>query len=72
MNDHNGFVADGYFRARNASKPIIRSEVERQFAARLAGASSAEQKQILVEMEREIEKRLNAAAPPAAPPDALY
>jgi hypothetical protein len=68
MDDRNGFVADGYDRARDANQPIFRSEVEREFAARLSNASAAHQKRIRAEMEREIEKRLNALAPP----DALY
>jgi hypothetical protein len=68
MNDRNGFVADGYGRARYANQPIVRSEVEREFAARLSNASAADKKRIRAEMEREIEKRLNVLAPP----DALY
>lgn len=66
MDDRNGFVADGNDRARDANQPIVRSKVEREFAARLSNASTADQKQIRAEMEREIEKRLNALAPPEA------
>lgn len=68
MDDHNGFVADGYDRACDANQPIVRAEVEREFAVRLCNASTADQKRIRGEIEREIEKRLNALAPP----DALY
>ena len=68
MDDRNGFVADGYDRARDANEPIVRAEVESEFAVRLSNASTADQKRIRGEIEREIEKRLNALAPP----DALY
>ncbi len=68
MDVHNGFVADGYERARDANQPIVRAEVEREFAAKLRNASSADQKRIRGEIECEIERRLNALAPP----DALY
>ena len=64
MDDRKGFVADGYVRARDANQPIVRAEVEREFAARLGSASTADQKKI----RAEIEKRLNALAPP----DAFY
>ncbi len=68
MDDRNGFVDDGYERARDANQPIVRADVEREFAVRLSNASTADQKRIHREIEREIEKRLNALAPP----DALY
>ena len=67
--DHNhGFVADGYDRARAASKSIVRSEVEYEFADKLDGASAVDQKLIRCEIDREVEKRLDELAPP----DALY
>ena len=68
MDDPNGFIADGHDRARDANEPIVRSDVEREFASMLEGASRAEQKQIRDQMEREINRRLNDLAPP----DALY
>ncbi len=68
MNVRNRFVADGYDRARDANEPIIRAEVESEFVVRLSNASNAERKRIRGEIEREIEERLNALAPP----DALY
>lgn len=68
MNNQDGLIADGFGRARKANKETIRSEVEREFASKLKGASAADQKRIRSEMEHEIEKRLNKIAPP----DALY
>lgn len=68
MEFHNGVVADGYKRARDASEPIVRGEVEREFASLLENASAADRKRIRHEMEREIERRLCRLAPP----DALY
>lgn len=68
MKEKCGFVTDGFSRARKASQPIVRSEVEEEFAERLRNASRAERRQIRAEIDREIQKRLNAIAPP----DALY
>ena len=68
MDDRNGFSVDGYDRARNANEPIVRCEVEREFAAKLGSASVFEQLRIHLIIEREIKKRLN----PLSPPDALY
>lgn len=68
MDVRNGFVADGYDRARDANEPIIGAEVESEFAVRPSAASNAERKRIRGEIEREIEERLNALAPR----DALY
>ena len=69
MDNRHGFVADGHARARNANKQVVRAEVELEFADQFNNASTAGQKKrIRVEIEREIEKRLNALAPP----DALY
>ncbi|MCA9168603.1 MAG: hypothetical protein KDB23_13100 [Planctomycetales bacterium] len=68
MDIRSGFVADGCRRARDASRAIVRSEVEREFAGKLVNATAADQKRLRVEMDREIEKRLSILAPP----DALY
>lgn len=68
MDDRNGFVADGYKRARDANQLIVRSEVEREFVERLSNASTADKRLIRAEIEREIKKRLNALAAP----DSLY
>ena len=64
----NRFIAGGYDEARRANKPSVREEVEREFAAKLGAASTADRKRIAAEIDREIEKRLKRIAPP----DALY
>lgn len=66
MDVRNGFVADGYDRARDANEPNIRAGVESEFAVSPSTASNAERKRIRGEIEREIEERLNALAPPDA------
>lgn len=58
MNSNNGIVANGHYRAREANKPIIRAEVEKEFADRLREASPQELPVLQKEMEREIELRL--------------
>lgn len=59
-------VADGYSRARTAATPIIRAEVEAEFAARLKTATLAERFKLKVEMKREMARRLDKAAPRGA------
>ena len=68
--DHpeSGFVADGHERARRALEPMIRAEVEREFAEELQNAPPWQQHWIRRKIQREIERRIAAAAPP----DALY
>lgn len=68
MEQHHGFIADGYGRARAASGPIIRAQVQQEFAARLNSASDAGKQRIEREIEQEIDRRLKEVAPP----DALY
>jgi hypothetical protein len=63
-----GFVADGCQRAREANEPVVRAEVEREFAAKLAEATDRDRQSIWQAVEREVERRLNRLAPP----DALY
>ena len=43
MNSSHHFLSDGHERARTASEPQVRAEVERQFADELSTASEAEQ-----------------------------
>ncbi len=62
------FVADGYDRAREASEPIVRAEVEREFAAELQSAAESIRVQVRSRMEREVQRRLDRIAPR----DALY
>lgn len=64
----NGFVADGYERARAANEPFVRAEVEKEFADELRNASAVQLWSIRWRMQREIERRLERLAPP----DALY
>ena len=68
MSDSNGFLADGYRRARMAHASVVRAEVEDDFADRIANAADAELPSLRAEMERLIAERLNQLAPP----DALY
>lgn len=66
MENHSGFLADGYWQARKGSEPIIRAEVEREFSDRLRIATAADQRHIRKEIEIEIAKRLDKLAPPEA------
>ncbi len=70
MSDANnqGFVADGYERARVAVYPKIRAQVRNEFDERLTNASFAERVRLQREMNQEIKRRINTVAPP----DALY
>ena len=63
-----GFVVDGYKRARAAVESKIRAQVRREYGDRLTNASSAEQARLEKEMIDEIERRIDAQAPP----DVLY
>lgn len=62
------FVADGYKRARDAIEPVIRAEVEGEFAERLQTAAFLKRWRLRREMAAEIKRRIHAQAPP----DALY
>lgn len=61
-----GIVADGFWRARTASAPIIQAEVESEFAARLKTATLVERIMLEAEMRREMARRLEKAAPRGA------
>jgi len=63
-----GFLADGYHRARAAVEPRIRAQVRSEYRDRLNNASSAERARLEKEMADEIKRRIDAQAPP----DALY
>ena len=63
-----GFVADGYRRAKRAAEEHIRPQVEEEFADRLQHATDDERATLQREMEEEIKQRVNRIAPP----DALY
>ena len=63
-----GFVADGCRRARAAIEPQVRAEVQREFASELENASFLKRVRLRRQMEREIQRRVEAMAPP----DALY
>lgn len=58
-----GIVADGFWRARSAATPVIRAEVEADFAARLKTATLVERIKLKAAMRREIARRLKKAAP---------
>ena len=63
-----GFVADGCRRARAAIEPRVRADVEREFAGKLENASFLKRLRLRRQMEREIQRRVEAMAPS----DALY
>ena len=62
------FVADGCERARCALEPVIRAEVEQEFAQELREAPLYKRYWVRQKIRREIQRRIAAAAPP----DALY
>lgn len=62
------FVEDGFWRARSALEPVIRAEVRKEYAERLAAAKFVTKLAIWSEMDREVRRRLDAKAPS----DALY
>ena len=62
------FVVDGFCRARRALEPVIRAEVRKEYAERLAEAKLGTKAAIWAEMEREVDRRLEAKAPS----DGLY
>jgi hypothetical protein len=68
MEQNDGFLHDGHKRAYSANEPIVRAEVQREYADCLAKAPPSEREQIRAEIERVIAERLEKLAPP----DALY
>jgi hypothetical protein len=62
----NCVVADGWWRARKALEPVIRTEVRKEFAERLATAKCGQKSAIGAEMEREVNRRLDRKAPARA------
>lgn len=62
------FVPDGYERARAAAVGSIRRQVEAEYAERLRYAGWLRRLLLRLEINREIERRLDRIAPP----DALY
>jgi hypothetical protein len=67
-NSRQGIVADGHERAVRALEPVVRAEVEAEYAERLAAASRWKRARLKQEIRREIERRIAERAPP----DALY
>jgi hypothetical protein len=61
-------IAGGFRRATNSLEPIVRAEVHAQYAEELQAASFIGRLLLKLEMNREIERRVHAQAPP----DALY
>ena len=66
MTTKDGFLADGYERAYDANEPVVRAEVQSEYAERLAKALSSERERIRNEMEVVIAERLEKLAPPDA------
>jgi hypothetical protein len=62
------FVVDGCCRAQAAAELKVRTEVEAEFAERLAAADFWTRVRLWREITREVRRRLNRIAPP----DALY
>ena len=60
------FVADGYYRAYAANEPIVRQEVEVEYAEQLKAASFWQRFSLRREMATEIRRRLNEKAPRSA------
>jgi len=60
---HSGIVEDGCWRARLALGPVIRTEVEAEFAERLLSADDARKRRLRSEIERIIRQRLDKRAP---------
>jgi len=67
-NSRQGIVADGHRRAVRALEPVVRAEVEAEYADRLTAAPRRERARLRREMRRETERRIAERAPP----DALY
>ena len=68
MTDDIGFLADGHARARAAAEPHVRSQVESEYAKRLAACTNEERIRLRGEMAKVIAERIKEMAPP----DALY
>lgn len=66
--DDSGFVADGCERAHDAIEPAIRAQVEQEYTDRLKAASPFQRYRLRRELNKEIQRRIDAQAPP----DALY
>ncbi|REK17996.1 MAG: hypothetical protein DWQ37_05605 [Planctomycetota bacterium] len=62
----NGFVQDGFERARAAAEPEIRAQVVAEYAERLEAASSWKKYWLWRAIDREVETRLARQAPPGA------
>lgn len=63
-----GIIPSGCRRARKASAPAVRAEVENEYASRMREADPKQKRALQRELEKEIERRLKAQAPH----DALY
>jgi hypothetical protein len=61
-------IAGGFWRAASALKPSVRAAVLDDYAERLRHASFVGRLFLRLEINREIERRIHAQAPP----DALY
>ena len=68
MNKQLSFVDDGQHRAREALLPLIRAEVEAEYAERLQQAGLALRLLLRQEIRREVKRRVEQRAPC----DALY
>jgi hypothetical protein len=66
MRRFQGFVADGYSRARSAVEASVRDEVTADFADRLAAANVFTWARLRWQMSAEIRRRLDAKASPSA------
>jgi len=62
------FVVNGHGRAVDALEPVVRAEVESEFAERLKDASYWRRVLLRREMRAELKRRMHEKAPP----DALY
>jgi hypothetical protein len=68
MHRQTGIVWNGHLRAYRAWKPIVRAEVQAEYAERLERAGFWERLRLRLEMKFEIDRRIQEKAPS----DALY
>lgn len=62
----NQFVADGFFRLLSALRPVVKAAVQAEYAAQLESANDVERSRLELEMQQEIERRIDQSAPPGA------
>uniref|UniRef100_A0A7C2P2I4 Uncharacterized protein n=1 Tax=Schlesneria paludicola TaxID=360056 RepID=A0A7C2P2I4_9PLAN len=59
----NGFLQEGFRRARAAVEPVVRQTVTAEYAERLQQADAKQRRHLLRMMKREIHRRVDEKAP---------